>query len=178
MPFTSWNSNSLLNVDIKRNPLSYFHFSHMVALIPTGKRLVGSISYFKHNSKRLCLQNWSFLLQLSWNPTSDDGNESLATLLWLGIAMRSIWRRPSPFYSVQTSSALESCRFLARLPSSPQVVSVSYPAAICHQLGLPPEILRKKEHPLLYIVVASMEAKFPLQLFTLNDIAIGPKLQL
>lgn len=66
----------------------------------------------------------------------------------------SIWRRPSPFYPVQTSSALESCRFLARLPSSPQVVSESHPAAICHWLGFPPEMVERKkkketEHPLL-----------------------------
>lgn len=98
------------------------------------------------------------------------------TSLWLGIAMRSIWRRPAPFYPVQTSSALESCRFLARLPSSPQVVSESHPAAICHWLGLPPEMLKKKkrtEHPLLSIVGASVEAQFPLQLFTLKETAGG-----
>ena len=97
----------------------------------------------------------------------------MGTSLWLGIAIRSIWTRPSPFYSAPTSSALESCRFLARLPSSPQVVSESHPAAICHRLGLPPEILGKKEHPLLSMVGASMEARFPLQLFTLKETADG-----
>lgn len=166
MPFTS--SNSLLNGDIKRNAPSYFHSSHMMIL--TGKRLVGSISYFKHNSMWFCLQNLSFLLQLSWIPPSDNSNESMGTS-WLGIAMRSIWRRPPSFYPVQTSSALESCCFLARLPSSPQVVSESHPAAICHQLGLPPEILGKKAHPLLSMVRASMESQFPLQLFTLKETA-------
>lgn len=46
MLFTSWISKSLLNGDMKRDPPSYFHFSHMVALPPTGMRLVGSLSYF------------------------------------------------------------------------------------------------------------------------------------
>lgn len=46
MLFTSWISKSLLNGGIKRDPPSHFHFSHMVALPPTGMRLVGSLSYF------------------------------------------------------------------------------------------------------------------------------------
>lgn len=84
------------------------------------------------------------LLQLSSVPFDDNGGERMGTLLRLGIAVKSIWRRPSPFYPARTSSALESCSFLARLPSSPQVVSETHPAAICRWLGLPPEILGKK----------------------------------
>ncbi|TWW56302.1 Agrin Agrin N-terminal 110 kDa subunit [Takifugu flavidus] len=53
-------------------------------------------------------------------PFDDNGGERMGTLLRLGIAVKSIWRRPSPFYPARTSSALESCSFLARLPSSPQ----------------------------------------------------------
>lgn len=174
MTFTPWISNSLLNGDMKKNLCSCFHSAHMVTLIPTGKRLAGFISLFINNSTCFCLQNASFLLQLSWNPSSDNGNESAGTSHWLGTATRSIWRRPPRFYPVQTSSALESSCFLARLPSSPQVVSESHPAAICHRLGLPPEILGKKtEHPLLSTVRASMEGQFPLQLFTLKETAGG-----
>jgi len=87
----------------------------------------------------------------------------MGTSLWSGIAMRTIWRGPPTFYPVQTSSALESCRFLACLPSSRQVVSESHPAAICHWLGLPPEILEKNmESSLLLVARASMEAQFTL----------------
>lgn len=85
------------------------------------------------------------VLQPASVPFDDNGSERMGTLLRLGIAVKSIWRRPSPFYPARTSSALESCSFLARLPSSPQVVSESHPPAICCWLGFPPEILGKEK---------------------------------
>lgn len=87
------------------------------------------------------------VLQPSSVPFDDNGSERMGTLLRLGIAVKSIWRRPSPFYPARTSSALESCSFLARLPSSPQVVSEPHPPAICCWLGFPPEILGEKKDP-------------------------------
>lgn len=105
-------------------------------------------------------------------PFGDNSRECMGTSLWSGIAMRSIWRRPSPFYPVQTSSALESCRFLARLPSSPQVVSEF--SSSCHlPLTWVPSSNpgKKKKYPVLSMVGASMEAQFPLQFFALKESA-------
>lgn len=125
--------NLFLNGDIKKVPRSYFYFSHMLEK-PNGQ-------FPTFNMVELF---WA-VLQPASVPFDDNGSERMGTLLRLGIAVKSIWRRPSPFYPARTSSALESCSFLARLPSSPQVVSESHPPAICCWLGFPPEILGKEK---------------------------------
>lgn len=108
---------------------------------------------------------WAVLQPCS-DPFDDNGSECMGTLLRLGIAVKSIWRRPFPFYPARTSSALESYSFLARLPSSLQVVSEFHPPAICCWLGFPPEILRGgKKKPIetntvLSIVGGGEEAPF------------------
>lgn len=124
--------NVFLNGDSNKIPTLYLCSSHTVEF--------GGRRFSNFNTVEL---SWA-LLQLSSVPFDDNGGERMGTLLRLGIAVKSIWRRPPPFYPARTSSALESCGFLARLPSSPQVVSESHPPAICRWLGLPPEILGKK----------------------------------
>ncbi|KAK5894243.1 hypothetical protein CesoFtcFv8_010955 [Champsocephalus esox] len=72
--------------------------------------------------------------------------------------MRSIWRRPPPFYPVQSSSALQSCRFLARLPSSPQVSLSLILLPSATYLGSLQKSWKITKHPLLSKVGANMEA--------------------
>lgn len=109
-----------------------------------------------------------------WIPFGDNGSECMGTSLWLGIAMRSIWRRPSPFLS----SADQLSTWELPLPGSPSKLSPGclWVSSSCHLLlsWVPSRNPGKKtKHSVLPIVGASMEAQFPLQFFTLKETAGG-----
>lgn len=131
MSFTSWISNALLNEDFRKDSLSFFHFFFPYGGSNSNWQMANWLSFLLSTQFRTVLpKKCLFLLQLSQIPSNDNGNESMSTSLWSGIAMRSIWREAASLLS----SADQLSTWELPLPGSPSKLSPGclWVSSCCH----------------------------------------------